>query len=92
MIVKQPNGLYCIFDDIDDQPIEWNITPQQYIDAMVKKAKKEALSHLKHSRNIKYVYKNFCPDENMSENLFDNFLKEVGSNETYESIHKLTKR
>ena len=89
MLVIQPNGLYCLFDDIDDQLIKWNITQEQYVNEFVKRAKKEALKNLKHSENIKYVYENFCPDENMSMSKFNEFLKSIGSNETYESIHNL---
>jgi hypothetical protein len=38
--------------------------------------------------DIKMVYDGFLPDDNMSEKQFDKFLKEIGSNETYENIHK----
>lgn len=88
MLVVQPNGLYCLFDDFDDQPVKWNITQEQYIKEFVKLAKEEALENLKYSENIKYVYENFYPDENMSMGKFNEFLKAIGSNETYESIHK----
>lgn len=88
MLVIQPNGLYCLFDDIDDQPVKWNITQEQYVNEFVKRAKEEALENLKYSENIKYVYENFYPNENMSMSKFNEFLKAIGSNETYESIHK----
>lgn len=88
MLVKQPNGLYCFYDGMYDIPIKWNITKEQYIHMALKKARKEALSGLEHAEDIKMVYDGFLPDDNMSEKQFDKFLKEIGSNETYENIHK----
>ncbi len=26
MLVMQPNGLFCIYDEFKDQPVAWNIT------------------------------------------------------------------
>lgn len=88
MLVKQPNGLFCIYDEINDQPVSWNITKKQYIQNAIDKAKREALNDLNDSKDIKYVYDDFCPDDNMSEEQFDEFLKEIDSKETYENIHR----
>ena len=90
MIVKQPNGLYCLYDVIDDVPTKWNITKKEYIRIVLNKARKEALENLIHAENdIQVVYDNFVPDDDyMSKEQFDQFLKEIGSSETYESIHK----
>ena len=35
-IAKQPNGLFCFFDDIDDQPKKWNISKEEYVDMCIK--------------------------------------------------------
>ena len=88
MLVKQPNGLFCIYNEINDQPVVWNITKKQYIQNAMDKAKREALNELNDSQDIKYVYDEFCPDKNMSEEQFNVFLKEIGSKETYEDIHR----
>lgn len=63
MLVKQPNGLFCIYDEINDQPVVWNITKKQYIQNAMYKAKREALNELNDSQDIKYVYDEFCPDK-----------------------------
>lgn len=42
MLVKQPNGLFCIYDEINDQPVAWNITKKQYIQNAMDKAKKRS--------------------------------------------------
>lgn len=88
MLVRQPNGLFCIYDDVSDTPIKWNITKEHYVDMVIKKARKEIFDNLKYARNIKFVYDEFIPSDDMSEEKFDEFLKEIGSKETYENIHK----
>ncbi len=42
MLVKQPNGLFCIYNEINDQPVVWNITKKQYIQNAMDKAKKRS--------------------------------------------------
>ena len=42
MLVKQPNGLFCIYDEINDQPVVWNITKNKYIQNAIDKAKKRS--------------------------------------------------
>lgn len=87
MLVKQPNGLYCLYDGIYNVPQKWNVTKEQYIRMVLKKARKGALIDLKYAQDIQIVYDRFTPDDNcmsddcMSEEQFDQFLKEIGSNE-----------
>lgn len=85
-VAKQPNGLYCIFDDIDDQPKKWNLTSEEYIESCVKKAKENAINTLNKAHEFREVYESFMEDENMTENDFNNFLKEVGCNRKYEDL------
>lgn len=85
-LAKQPNGLYCIFDDIDDQPKKWNITEEDYIGMCVKSAKKSALQALDNAEDFRRVYESFMEDDNMTEDDFNKFLKEVGCNRKYEDL------
>lgn len=85
-LAKQPNGLYCYFDDIDDQPKKWNITEDEYIKLCVESAKKEAIKTLKRAKDFRRVYKSFIADDNMTEEDFDKFLKDVGCNCKYEDL------
>ena len=85
-LAKQPNGLYCFFDDIDDQPKKWNITEEDYIKSCVENAKKNALETLENTEDFRRVYESFMEDDNMTEDNFDNFLKEVGCNRKYEDL------
>lgn len=85
-LAKQPNGLYCYFDDIDDQPKKWNITEDDYISICVESAKKSALDTLENAEEFREVYESFIADDNMTENDFNNFLKEVGCNRKYEDL------
>lgn len=43
---------------------------------------------VKQPNGLFYIYDEFNLDENMSEEQFNKFLKEIGSKETYESIHR----
>lgn len=90
MLVIQPNGLYCFCDEVDDTVTKWNITEKEYIRMVLKKARKNALNNLEHAEDIQIIYDNFIPDnDTMSKKEFNNFLKDIGSNETYDSIHNL---
>lgn len=85
-LAKQPNGLYCYFDDIDDQPKKWNITEEDYVKSCVENAKKEAIKTLKRAKDFRRVYESFIADDNMTEEDFDKFLKDVGCNRKYEDL------
>lgn len=85
-IAKQPNGLYCYFDDIDDQPKKWNITEEEYIKSCVDSAKKNALDTLENAEDFRRVYESFIEDDKMTEDDFNKFLKEVGCNRKYENL------
>ena len=85
-IAKQPNGLFCFFDDIDDQPKKWNISKEEYVDMCIKNAKKSALETLKNAEDFRRVYESFVADDKMTEDDFNNFLKETGCNRKYEDL------
>jgi hypothetical protein len=78
MLIKQPNGLYCIFDTIDDQPKKWNITREEYISKCVKNAVKNAVKELSDAEYFRIACDYFMPDENMTVDDFNKFLKEIG--------------
>lgn len=90
MLIRQPNGLYCFYDEVDDTVTKWNITEKEYIRMVLKKARKNTLNNLEHAEDIQIIYDNFIPDnDTMSKEKFDSFLKVIGSKETYDSIHNL---
>lgn len=39
-IIKQPNGLYCLFSSYVDSIVQWNLTADQIIDFLVEEQKK----------------------------------------------------
>ncbi|RGX10544.1 hypothetical protein [Paraclostridium sordellii] len=83
-IAKQPNGLYCRFSAIVDCPTHYNMTFEDYINAIkesgynyetaVKEAKEVIEYHLK---PFEEVIERFVPN-NMSEEAFKEWLKLVG--------------
>lgn len=76
-IAKQPNGLYCRFSSVIDCPSNWNMTAEEYIEMCAEKARKEAVEILNNARPFDWIFEFFEP-ENMTEEEFENFLKEVG--------------
>lgn len=83
-IVKQPNGLYCRFSTQMDCPAQWNMTEDDYINYRVELAKKDAKDTLEnYLQPFISVVNDFIPDNNMSKDDFDKFLKEVGCNKDY---------
>lgn len=85
-VAKQPNGLYCVFDDIDYHPKKWNLTREEYIKSCIKEAKQNAMEVLDDARDFRDVYESFMEDKNMTEDDFNKFLKEVGCNIKYEDL------
>ena len=85
-LAKQPNGLYCYVDDIDDQPTAWNLSESEYIESCIANAKIRARENLKNAHEFSDVYESFTADEKMSEEDFNTFLKEVGCNRKYEDL------
>ena len=85
-VVKQPNGLYCIFDYIDAQPKKWNLTREEYIKSCIEKAKQNAIEVLDNAHDFRDVYESFMEDKNMTEDDFNKFLKKVGCNRKYEDL------
>ena len=80
-VSKQPNGLYCIFSTVVDCPIAWNLTEEEYIESCVQdaieRAKEEAKSVLQyHLKPFDWVKEYFLP-MNMTEEHFEQILKEM---------------
>lgn len=77
-ITKQPNGLYCRFSTVVDCPTHWNMTQDDYIEMRKQRAEKEAIDTLKHHLyDFELVKNRFCPN-NMTQEEFEQFLKDVG--------------
>ena len=77
-ISKQPNGLYCRFSTVVDCPTNWNMTEDDYIRRCMEEARIDALETLEnHLRPFEEVIENFYPT-NMTEEEFENLLKEMG--------------
>ena len=83
-IAKQPNGLYCRFSTVVDAPTHWNMTFDDYVEVIEMRGR----SRLDAIKEANYVIKNylrpfqkvidsFLPN-NMSEEEFNEWLKEVG--------------
>lgn len=85
-VCKQPNGLYCRFSTIVDCPTDWNMTEEDYIELCKTKAEKEAREVLaNYLRSFEMVKQKFHPN-NMTEEEFEQFLKDVESGVDAESI------
>lgn len=80
-IAKQPNGLYCRFSTIVDCPTDWNMTADDYIELCKQKAEEEARHILKNNLQPFEKVKEYFHPHNMTEEEFDDFLKEVLNNE-----------
>ena len=85
-IAKQPNGLYCRFSTITDCPTHWNMTREDYIDMKMQEAKEEAEDVLdNYLKPFSLVVNNFI-DNNMTEDEFNQFLKDVGCKQDYDFL------
>lgn len=89
-IAKQPNGLYCRFSGVVDCPTDWNMTEEEYIEMCVQRAMEEAREKAKlvlayHVRPFDWVLSDFFP-HNMTNEEFDEFLKEVGYEKGEENV------
>ena len=79
VICKQPNGLYCRFSSIVDCPTHWNMTADKYIEMKMKEAKKEAIDVLlNHLYPFNVVLERYVPNNNMADEEWKEFLKDVG--------------
>lgn len=77
----QPNGLYCRFSTVVDRPTNWNMTPEDYIELQMQKAKIEAIETLAfYLRPFNEVVEHF-KETNMTKDEFESFLKDVGYEE-----------
>ena len=65
--------------------IKQNVTCEQCINCMYIE---HGDMYCDEKEDMPLVYDEFCPDKNMSEEQFNVFLKEIGSKETYEDIHR----
>ena len=82
-ICKQPNGLYCRFSTVVDCPTDWNMTEDDYIELCKQKAEREAREVLEnYLQPFEMVKERFYPN-NMAEEEFEQFLKDV--EEEYEA-------
>ena len=78
-IAKQPNGLYCRFSTVIDRPTNWNMTPEDYIELQMQKAKIEAIETLAfYLRPFNEVIDSYVPSNNMTDEEWKKFLKDVG--------------
>lgn len=86
-ICKQPNGLYCRFSTVVDCPTDWNMTADDYIEMCKTKAEKEARETLaNYLQPFEMVKDRFYPN-NMTEEEFEQFLRDVGSDVDAESLN-----
>lgn len=78
-IAKQPNGLYCRFSTVVDCPTDWNMTTEDYIELCKQRAEEEAKDVLEnYLKPFEMVEDYFIPN-NMTEEEFEEFLKEVSN-------------
>lgn len=82
ILVKQPNGLYCIFSNTSDMPEMFNITREEYIDLCIERARKNAEHTLDHAYPFTEIINSFTTN-NMTEEEFNIFLISVGSDYVY---------
>ena len=78
-IAKQPNGLYCRFSTIVDTVTHWNMTEEDYLNNITetvscKEEGKDVLEN--YLRPFSEVIDRFV-DNNMSQEEFDNLIKEM---------------
>lgn len=86
MVAKQPNGLFCRFSSVADMPTHWNLTKEDYIeycrirggDQGTEYAKNVLKHHLFPFETILEETKH-GEDCNMSDQEFEQFLKDVNS-------------
>lgn len=84
IVFKQPNGLYGMWSTIADGPIYWNMTKQDYIDAMLEEAKTEIRKKADEIFENNHNVSNFSSLKdyyvaNMTKEEFNSFLKSCGS-------------
>ena len=84
IVFKQPNGLYGMWSTIADGPIYWNMTKQDYIDAMLEEAKTEIEGRADEIFENNYNVSTFSSLKtklvaNMTKEEFNDFLKSCGS-------------
>lgn len=85
VIIKQPNGKYCITNKYDGRLISYNLTEQDIINLYVGDAKYRA----KHDVETAKHYGTLI---GKTDNISDNVLKEIGFNKTYEELIKFVPR
>jgi hypothetical protein len=76
MLIKQPNGKYCIAYSFDNQPITINLTEQDIIDKYINEAN-EAIKNALHFGKLIETRK-----------VSDEELREMGSDKTYAELIK----
>ena len=81
-IAKQPNGLYCRFSTVVDCPTNWNMTKEQYIEMKMIEAEIEAIETIeRHLYPFEKVIDDYVPNNNMTDEEWKMFLRDVGYKE-----------
>lgn len=80
-IAKQPNGLYCRFSHVVGCPTHWNLTAEDYIELCKQEAEEFAKNVLEHSVVPFDRVKESTAFYEMTEEQFQQFLKEVGDSD-----------
>lgn len=78
MIVKQPNGKYCVFSSVVDCPTHYNLTEEEYIELIAQEAREQAKFDLQHrTRAFDNIFEYYRP-YNMTVDDFVQALKDMG--------------
>lgn len=80
-LIKQPNGLYCLFSTIVDCPVYHNMTKEDYIEYKMQQAKEAAEELLEQVDNKPEKY-------NLYENMDGYFHPNNMTREEYKKIKK----
>lgn len=76
-ISRQPNGLLCRFSTIVDCLTHYNMTEEDYIEECAERAREKARRTLEYNlKPFEWIEEYFVPN-NMTEEEFDNILKEM---------------
>lgn len=78
MLVKQPNGKYCVFSSVVDCPTAYNLTVEDYIEMRAEEAREQAKIELQYRvRNFENIIEDFRP-YNMTVDAFVQALRDMG--------------
>lgn len=81
-IARQPNGRLCRFSTVVDTVTDYNMTDEEYIELRAEMARQEArLTIERYLRPFDWVKEYFAPN-NMTEDEFNQILKEMSTEVT----------